>query len=130
MFCSLVATDHTCTKAFLTHGFVVDEKGYKMSKSAGNGIAPREILDEFNGDILRMWVSGHASFTLCPGQKRCRLTNLPTQVCSTDYTGDVVLSRKLLKALADDYRKLRSTMRFLLQNVADFDSKKVLPRTC
>lgn len=56
MFCSLVATDKTCSKSFLTHGFVVDKDGRKMSKSEGNGIAPQEVIEQFNADVLRMWV--------------------------------------------------------------------------
>lgn len=56
MFCSLVATDRTCSKAFLTHGFVVDKDGRKMSKSAGNGLSPLEIIGQYNADVLRMWV--------------------------------------------------------------------------
>jgi isoleucyl-tRNA synthetase len=56
MFCSLVATDRTCSKAFLTHGFVVDKDGRKMSKAEGNGVAPQEIISQYNADVLRMWV--------------------------------------------------------------------------
>jgi len=57
MFCSLVATDHACSRAFLTHGFVVDQNGRKMSKSRENGISPQEIISQYNADVLRMWVS-------------------------------------------------------------------------
>jgi isoleucyl-tRNA synthetase len=61
MFCSLVATDRTCSKAFLTHGFVVDKDGRKMSKSVGNGVEPQEIISQYNADVLRMWVRGACS---------------------------------------------------------------------
>jgi len=91
-------------KAVLTHGFVVDGEGRKMSKSVGNVIMPQDILPKYGADILRLWVS------------------------SIDYTGDVPISEEILKGLSDAYRKLRNTFRFLLGNLYDFiPSKHSLP---
>ncbi|MBI4394818.1 MAG: isoleucine--tRNA ligase, partial [Candidatus Omnitrophica bacterium] len=84
----------------LTHGFVVDGEGKKMSKSAGNVIAPQDVMREFGADILRLWVS------------------------SCDYQFDVRLSGEILKQLADQYRKIRNTFRYLLGNLHDFDPRK------
>ena len=83
-------------KAALTHGFVVDGEGRKMSKSLGNVITPQDVLPRYGADILRLWVA------------------------SIDYTGDVPLSQDILKQLADAYRKIRNTFRFLLGNLYDF----------
>ncbi len=87
-------------KGILTHGFVVDGNGKKMSKSAGNVVAPQEVMKEFGADILRLWVS------------------------SCDYSVDVRLSKEILKQLADAYRKIRNTFRYLLANLFDFAYKK------
>lgn len=81
----------------LTHGFVVDGEGKKMSKSAGNVVAPQDVMKEFGADILRLWVS------------------------SCDYQFDVRLSKEILKQLADAYRKIRNTFRYMLANLYDFD---------
>ena len=90
----------------LTHGFVLDEKGYKMSKSLGNVIDPRLIIEggknqktepAFGADTLRLWVA------------------------STDYTSDVLIGMNILKQTSDAYRKLRGTLRFLMGNIGDFD---------
>ncbi len=83
--------------ALLTHGFVVDGKGYKMSKSKGNVVAPQKVMDTYGADILRLWVA------------------------STDYSGELTISDEILKRVADSYRKIRNTLRFLLANVDDFD---------
>lgn len=83
--------------ALLTHGFVVDGKGYKMSKSKGNVVAPQKVMDNYGADILRLWVA------------------------STDYSGELTISDEILKRVADSYRKIRNTLRFLLANVDDFD---------
>ncbi len=85
-------------KALLTHGFVVDGKGHKMSKSKGNVVAPQKVMDTYGADILRLWVA------------------------STDYSGELTISDEILKRVADSYRKIRNTLRFLLANVADFDT--------
>lgn len=84
--------------ALLTHGFVVDGSGHKMSKSKGNVVAPQKVMDTYGADILRLWVA------------------------STDYSGELTISDEILKRVADSYRKIRNTLRFLLANVADFDT--------
>ncbi len=87
-------------KALLTHGFTVDEKGYKMSKSRGNGIEPQDICNKLGADILRLWIA------------------------STDYSGEMSLSEEILKRVTDGYRRIRNTLRFLLANIADFDVER------
>ena len=95
---------HAPYKALLTHGFVVDGSGHKMSKSKGNVVAPQKVMDTYGADILRLWVA------------------------STDYSGELTISDEILKRVADSYRKIRNTLRFLLANLADFDaSKDLLP---
>ncbi|MBF0110338.1 MAG: isoleucine--tRNA ligase [Magnetococcales bacterium] len=84
-------------RAVLTHGFVVDGRGRKMSKSLGNVIAPEKVIKQYGADILRMWVSAE------------------------DYTGDIRISDEILKGLADSYRRIRNTMRYLLGNLHGFD---------
>jgi len=88
---------HAPYKALLTHGFVVDAKGKKMSKSTGNVIAPQKVMDTYGADILRLWVA------------------------STDYSGELTISDEILKRAVDGYRRIRNTLRFLLANSADFD---------
>ncbi|MGG0237551.1 isoleucine--tRNA ligase [Bacillus rhizoplanae] len=91
-------------KGVLSHGFVLDGEGRKMSKSIGNIVVPKKIMDQLGGDILRLWVS------------------------SVDYQSDVRISDDILKQVAEVYRKIRNTFRFLLGNLADFDpSKNVVP---
>ncbi|MGM0640949.1 MAG: isoleucine--tRNA ligase [Thermotogota bacterium] len=87
-------------KAVLTHGFVKDKEGKKMSKSMGNVISPLEIMDKYGADILRLWVA------------------------SADYRGDIKISYDILKQQTEVYRKFRNTVRFLLGNISDFDPKK------
>ena len=87
-------------RAVLTHGFVVDEDGKKMSKSIGNVIAPKEVIDRYGAEILRLWVS------------------------ATDYRDDIRISDKILKQLSDAYRRVRNTCRFMLGNLSDFDPDK------
>jgi isoleucyl-tRNA synthetase len=86
--------------ALLTHGFVVDGHGHKMSKSKGNVIAPQKVVDTLGADILRLWVA------------------------STDYSGEVSISDEILKRVVESYRRIRNTLRFLLANIADFDVQK------
>jgi isoleucyl-tRNA synthetase len=86
-------------KGLLTHGFVVDGNGHKMSKSKGNVIAPQKIFDTLGADILRLWTA------------------------STDYSGELTISDEILKRVVESYRRIRNTLRFLLANIADFDSK-------
>ena len=91
-------------RGVLTHGFTLDEKGMKMSKSLGNTVAPQEVIDEYGADILRLWVA------------------------QSDYTGDLRIGKEILKGTADSYRRLRNTLRFLLGNLAGFsDAEKVAP---
>jgi isoleucyl-tRNA synthetase len=84
----------------LTHGFVVDGNGRKMSKSVGNTMAPKEVVDRHGAEILRLWVS------------------------ATDYRDDIRISEKILKQLTDAYRRIRNTCRFILGNLSDFDPQK------
>jgi isoleucyl-tRNA synthetase len=86
--------------ALLTHGFVVDGKGHKMSKSKGNVIAPQKVIDTMGADMLRLWTA------------------------STDYSGELTISDEILKRVTDSYRRIRNTLRFLLANVSDFDAKR------
>jgi len=81
----------------LTHGFTVDAKGMKMSKSVGNVIAPIKVTNTLGADILRLWVA------------------------STDYSGEMSISDEILKRTADSYRRIRNTLRFLLSNLNGFD---------
>lgn len=87
-------------KAVLTHGFVVDGQGHKMSKSLGNVIAPEEIIRQYGAEVLRLWVSAE------------------------DYRDDIRISNDILKRLSEAYRRIRNTCRFLLGNLADFDPAK------
>jgi len=80
--------------ALLTHGFVVDGQGYKMSKSKGNVIAPQQVGDTLGAEILRLWVA------------------------ATDYSGELSISNEILKRVVESYRRIRNTLRFLLANTA------------
>ncbi len=84
-------------KNILTHGFTVDENGEKMSKSKGNVVAPADVLKEYGGEILRMWVA------------------------LSDYQSDLKISKNILTQIAEQYRKLRNTLRFLLANTSDLE---------
>jgi len=91
-------------KGVLTHGFTLDEKGMKMSKSLGNTIVPAEVTKQYGADILRLWVA------------------------QVDFTNDQRIGPEILKGVADSYRRLRNTMRFMLGNLADFsDAEKIAP---
>ncbi len=81
----------------MTHGFVVDGQGRKMSKSKGNVVAPQKVMDQYGADILRLWVA------------------------TTDYSGELSISDEILKRVVESYRRLRNTLRFLLANTDDFD---------
>ena len=90
--------------ALLTHGFVVDGQGRKMSKSLGNVIAPQKISDTLGAEVIRLWIA------------------------STDYSGELSISDEILKRVVESYRRIRNTLRFLLANTADFDaSRNALP---
>ena len=84
----------------LTHGFVVDQNGRKMSKSLGNVVSPQKVCDSLGADILRLWVA------------------------ATDYSGELALSDEILKRVTETYRRIRNTLRFLLANTADFDASR------
>ena len=84
-------------KAVLTHGFLVDEQGRKMSKSLGNGVDPLDVVNDMGADILRLWVS------------------------SADYRNDIAVSQGILKQVSEAYRKMRNTFRYLLGTVNDFN---------
>lgn len=86
----------------LTHGFVLDESGRKMSKSLGNVVDPEKVISEYGADILRLWVA------------------------STDYSTDMRIGQNMLKQLAEVYRNIRNTARFMLSNLYDFDLSKRL----
>ena len=91
-------------KSVLTHGFTVDAKGQKMSKSKGNVIAPQKVVNNLGADILRLWVAGN------------------------DYSGEMTVSDEILKRAADAYRRIRNTSRYLLSNLNGFDpATDILP---
>ena len=92
-------------KGVLTHGFTVDEKGRKMSKSLGNVVLPQKVMATLGADVLRLWVA------------------------STDYANEIGVSDEILKRTADSYRRMRNTVRFLLGNLHGFDpaSDQVAP---
>jgi isoleucyl-tRNA synthetase len=87
-------------KTVLTHGFVVDEAGKKMSKSVGNVVDPDDVIKQYGADVLRLWVA------------------------SVNYTDDIPIGKNMLAQLAEVYRKLRNTARYLLGNLYDFDPEK------
>jgi isoleucyl-tRNA synthetase len=89
-------------RTVLTHGFTVDAKGQKMSKSRGNVVAPQKIMNSLGADILRLWVA------------------------ATDYRGEMTVSDEILKRTADAYRRLRNTSRYLLANLNGFDPEQDL----
>ncbi|MBT0959704.1 isoleucine--tRNA ligase [Denitromonas iodatirespirans] len=91
---------HPPYKGLLTHGFTVDQQGRKMSKSLGNTILPQEVSDKLGAEILRLWVA------------------------STDYSGELAMSKEILDRVVEGYRRIRNTLRFLLANTADFDIEK------
>jgi len=84
-------------KGILTHGFTVDSKGHKMSKSAGNGVDPQETSKKLGAEIIRLWVA------------------------ASDYSGDIAGDDKILARVVDTYRRIRNTLKFLLANTNDFD---------
>ena len=89
-------------KSVLTHGFVVDDQGRKMSKSLGNVVDPLDVIKQSGADILRLWVA------------------------ASDFTTDVAISAEILKRTSEAYRRLRNTLRFLLANLYDFDESKAV----
>ena len=100
LLCSVGVRDEPPYRNVLTHGFVVDGDGRKMSKSLGNVIPPKQVINRYGAEILRLWVAAE------------------------DYTDDIRISEEILKQLAEAYRRVRNTMRFMLGNLADFDPAK------
>jgi len=96
---SVAGFDKPPYKAVLTHGFILDEKGIAMSKSAGNVIAPQKIVEKYGADTLRLWVS------------------------SVDFREDIKIGDEILMPIIDSYRKIRNTFRFLLGNLYDFEGE-------
>jgi isoleucyl-tRNA synthetase len=92
--------DRAPYKGLLTHGFTVDGKGRKMSKSEGNVVVPQEVYGKLGAEIIRLWCA------------------------STDYSGDLGIDDKILARVVDSYRRIRNTLRFLMANVSDFDPAK------
>lgn len=90
-------------KGVLTHGFTLDEKGMKMSKSLGNTVSPADVIKEYGADILRLWVA------------------------QADYTADLRIGKEILKGTADSYRRLRNTLRFVLGNLDGFTDAERVP---
>ncbi len=95
---------HAPYRGVLTHGFTLDQKGMKMSKSIGNTIAPEQVVQQYGADILRLWVA------------------------QSDYTADLRIGDEILKGVADSYRRLRNTLRYMLGSLSDFtESDRVEP---
>ena len=99
---SVAMHGHAPYDEVLTHGFTVDAQGRKMSKSLGNGIEPQDVMKNYGADILRLWIA------------------------SADYRNEMALSDEILKRVADAYRRIRNTARFLLGNLHGFDPAKDL----
>ena len=97
---SVAINDSVPYKSAMTHGFTVDAKGNKMSKSKGNVIAPQKIIDRFGSDILRLWAA------------------------STDCSSEMNVSDEIINRTSDKYRKIRNTIRFLLSNISDYNPDK------
>ncbi|VAW33502.1 Isoleucyl-tRNA synthetase, partial [hydrothermal vent metagenome] len=87
-------------RAVLTHGFVVDDKGRKMSKSVGNVVAPESVIKKYGAELLRLWVAAE------------------------DYRDEIKISDKILSHLSDSYRKVRNTIRYFLGNLSDFEPRQ------
>lgn len=90
-------------KEVLTHGFVVDANGRKMSKSEGNVLPPQKVMNNLGADVLRLWVA------------------------ATDFSGDMNVSDEILRRTADSYRRIRNTVRYLLANLSDFSEQNLVP---
>jgi isoleucyl-tRNA synthetase len=91
---------HPPYKALLTHGFVIDMEGRKMSKSKGTGMAPQQVSGTLGAEILRLWAA------------------------ASDYSSELTISNEILKRVVESYRRIRNTLRFLLANTSDFDARK------
>jgi isoleucyl-tRNA synthetase len=97
LLASVGTRGHAPYKNVLTHGFVVDGSGRKMSKSVGNVVAPEDVIKKFGGDVLRLWVAAQ------------------------DYRDDLRISQEILTRLSEAYRRIRNTCRYILGNIHDFD---------
>lgn len=97
---SVGINDVSCYKQIVSHGFILDEKGRKMSKSLGNVVDPNTITKQYGADVLRLWAA------------------------SVEYTQDIRLSDNLIKQVSDNYRKIRNTFKYMLGNLYDFDVEK------
>lgn len=97
---SVAVTGKAPYKSVLTHGYVVDGEGRKMSKSVGNVVVPQDVISQYGADIIRLWAA------------------------SSDYKADIRISPKILKQLSEVYRKIRNTIRYILGNINDFDYAK------
>ncbi len=97
---SVAQKGHAPYKGVLTHGFTVDDKGRKMSKSLGNVVLPQKVMSTLGADVLRLWVA------------------------ATDYANEIAVSDEILKRTSDSYRRIRNTARFLLGNLAGFDPER------
>ncbi len=95
---SLASNEQIPYKSILTHGFTVDAKGEKMSKSKGNVVAPDKVVKQYGTEILRLWVA------------------------MSDFQNDLKISDEILKQMAEQYRKIRNTLRFLLSNISDLET--------
>ncbi len=102
LMCALGATGEAPYRSVLTHGFIVDKDGRKMSKSGGNALAVTELLEEFGADVCRWWVSSLA------------------------FENDIKVDYGFFELAGESYRKVRNTLRFLLSNLSDFDSSKAI----
>ncbi len=100
MLAAVGTTGKAPYRSVLTHGFTVDGSGKKMSKSSGNVVAPQEVIDKYGAEVLRLWVS------------------------AADYRDDIRISQEILAHLAEAYRRIRNTCRYLLGNLSDFDPGK------
>ncbi len=100
---SVAAFGRSPFRSVLTHGFTIDEKGKKMSKSLGNVVDPQEVVKEYGADVLRLWVA------------------------STDFRNDMAVSKKILKQVNESFSKIRNTCRFLLSNLSGFEESMAIP---
>ena len=89
----------------LTHGFILDDQGHKMSKSSKNGVSPQDVIKQSGADILRLWVA------------------------ASDYSGDITLGPEMLKTLMENYRKIRNSIRWMLGTLAHYDEKQAVAHT-